>query len=806
MIRTMGMGLLVWAALHCGAVAEEAPVTLYYWGNELDLQAGEMLRDFERLHGGRIRVVAGQSASINKTDDPQRLLCAVAGGDPPDVVFFDRFAVGAWAAKDAFLCLQPFIDRDQRERPDDPFTLYADQFYEACWAEGNYDGRLYALPFDTDVRCLYYNKDIFDKYSDKLIAAGCVDPDDPSRVGPPRTWDQLEEAIKIITAWDASGKPLQLGFTPHSPYSNSWLYIYGWLNGGKFMSEDGRTCTLNSPEIVEALAFMTRLYDLMGGTEAVTAFEAGATGAEVDPFLAGKVAMKIDGDGYLQRISDLRRDLRFGVALAPSSEGNPQLGWSGGWSYVIPKGCKHPEEAWELIRYLGSARAYKIRMDARRQMVLGAGNTFIPNMSARRDITEWAMDHYVYSDPSIDEKFKEGMRVFVEEAMPTAKYRPVTPVGQILWNKQVWAMQSGIYKRFSPDPHENAKIALDSATADVQKELDRIYKPEPYPVLSWTPVLVTYILLVVVGFILVYRHFNRRMEARGYFRREFYAGYLFALPWFIGFIVFSGGPILFSLFMSFCHYDVFSPPKFVGLQNYVEMFTQEKLFYKSLWNTVYMALAVPLSMAVGLGIALLLNYEVKGMAVYRTFFYLPAIMPAVASSILWIWIFNPQQGLINTFLESIGIPGPGWLQNQYWSKPALIIMTLWGAGASMIVWLAGLKGIPEHLYEAAELDGAGRFRQFWSVTLPMLSPYILFNLIMGLIATFQIFTQAFIMTQGGPVDSTLFYVYELFNRAFRYMQMGYASAMAWVLFGIILVLTVIQLRLSKRWVHYESEG
>src|SRR5690606_35988378 len=192
----------------------------------------------------------------------------------------------------------------------------------------------------------------------------------------------------------------------------------------------------------------------------------------------------------------------------------------------------------------------------------------------------------------------------------------------------------------------------------------------------------------------------RRMEARGYFRREFYAGYLFALPWFIGFIVFSGGPILFSLFMSFCHYDVFSPPKFVGLQNYVEMFTQEKLFYKSLWNTVYMALAVPLSMAVGLGIALLLNYEVKGMAVYRTFFYLPAIMPAVASSILWIWIFNPQQGLINTFLESIGIPGPGWLQNQYWSKPALIIMTLWGAGASMLVWLAGLKGIPEHLYEA----------------------------------------------------------------------------------------------------------
>jgi len=193
------------------------------------------------------------------------------------------------------------------------------------------------------------------------------------------------------------------------------------------------------------------------------------------------------------------------------------------------------------------------------------------------------------------------------------------------------------------------------------------------------------------------------------------------------------------------------------------------------------------------------------MAVYRTFFYLPAIMPAVAASILWIWIFNPQQGILNALLAKAGIAGPAWLQNQYWSKPSLILMGLWGAGAGMIVWLAGLKGIPKHLYEAAEIDGAGRFRRFTSITLPMLSPYILFNLIMGIIGTFQIFTQAFIMTQGGPVDSTLFYAYLLFNNAFRYMKMGYASALAWVLFGIILTLTVIQLRLSKRWVHYESE-
>ena len=257
--------------------------------------------------------------------------------------------------------------------------------------------------------------------------------------------------------------------------------------------------------------------------------------------------------------------------------------------------------------------------------------------------------------------------------------------------------------------------------------------------------------------------------------------------------------------MSFCEYDVLSPPKFVGFDNYITMFTEDPTFGLSLWNTLYYALSVPLGMALSLAIAMLLNYEIKGMAVYRTFFYLPAIMPAVAASLLWIWIFNPEQGILNNLLAQIGIVGPKWLQNEYWSKPALIIMSLWGAGGGMIVWLAGLKGIPAHLYEAAELDGAGRFRQFINITLPMLSPYILFNMIMGIIGSFQVFTQAYIMTRGGPIDSTLFYAYALFNNAFKYMRMGYASALAWVLFAIVLTLTVLNLWLSKRWVHYESE-
>ncbi|MBN2309383.1 MAG: extracellular solute-binding protein [Candidatus Hydrogenedentes bacterium] len=800
----------------CARAAE--PVTLYYWGNEGDVLALDLIQDFESLHDGSdgrppIKIIMGQSASVNKTSDPQRLLCGIAGGDPPDVVWFDRFAVGEWAAKGAFMSLQPYLDRDLAERPDDPFTLRAEQFYTPCWDEACYGDEVYAIPTTTDNRAMFYNLDSFERHAEELIAAGCVDPDDATKPGPPQTWDQLKAATEILTEYDDDGKLVRVGFIPN--YGNSWLYIYGWLNGGKFMSDDGRTCLLDSDEIVDALVFMTEVYDIMGGAAAVNAFQTSQEGGDLDPFLSDKVAMRIDGDGYLWHIANYRRDMQFGVCLAPAPPQGRRLGWCGGWALVIPAGAEHPDEAWEFIKYMVSRRAERIKSDANLQNQRAQGYTWIPGIHARKDLTEWILDKYFYSDPTVAENLKVAKRTFVD-AMPFSKYRPVTPVGQKLWNEQVRAMENGIYKKFDKtDIRANAREACRRAAAEVQRELDAIFDPREYPQLSWKPIVVTYIGILLMAVAFGYWYFNRKMHATGYFRREFYAGYLFASPWFLGFAVFGGGPIVFSLFMSFCRYDVLSAPEFVAFDNYIEMLFGDPLFYKSLWNTVFMVIGLPLGMAVGLGIAMLLSYEIKGMAVYRTFFYLPAIMPAVAASILWIWIFNPQEGILNSLLDTLGLTGPltalfrvdelAWLQNEYLSKPALILMGLWGAGGSMIIWLAGLKGIPKHLYEAAELDGAGRFRKFWNVTLPMLSPYILLNLIMGLIGTFQIFTQAYIMTQGGPVDSTLFYAYALFNNAFRYMKMGYASAMAWVLFAIVLVLTIIQLQLSKRWVYYETE-
>ncbi len=796
---------LLLCSLLCGA-EEPDTVTLYYWGAHLAIQ--DALTEFERLHDGsggtpRIKVISGQSAEVAVGEDSQRLLCSIAGGDPADVVVFARHAVGEWASRGAFVPLQPLIERDLRERPSDPFLIRRKDFWEPCWEEASYEGQLYALPTDTDNRALYYNQDLLDRKAQELIAAGCVDPQDPGKAGPPRTWAQLRAAAEILTEYDAAGRLVRVGFIPN--YGNSWLYLYGWLNGGEYLSPDGQTCTLDSPEIVEALVYMTEIYEALGGAQAVYAFQSTLQTGDLDPFLSDKVAMKIDGNWFLPLIANHRPDMRFGVALPPAPEGKPQFGWCGGWSYVIPSGCDHPEEAWELCKYLVSPRANRIRLEAELRIARGQGTVFIPSFHARRDITQWQMEELIFNDPNTSPRFKQSARVFVD-SLPESRFRPVTPVGQLLWNEHIRAMEAGIYLQFDPaDVRRNAQLALSNSASIVQRELDRIYKPVELPILRWPPIVASYALLLAVAFACMVVYFGRRRRERGYFRQEFRAGYAFAAPWFIGFAVFGGGPLVFSIFMSFCSYDVFSPPQFVGFANYREMVAGDPLFYKSLWNTLFMALAIPSGMAVSLGMALLLSHEVKGMPVYRTFFYLPAIMPAVAASLLWIWILNPEQGVLNALLERMGIPGPMWLNSQAWSKPALILMMLWSAGGGMIVWLAGIKGIPKHLYEAAEIDGAGRFSRLWNVTIPMLTPYIFFNLIMGLIGTFQMFTQAYVMTQGGPVDSTLFYVYHLFNNAFRYMRMGYASALAWVLFGIVLILTVTQVRLARRWVHYEHE-
>lgn len=284
---------------------------------------------------------------------------------------------------------------------------------------------------------------------------------------------------------------------------------------------------------------------------------------------------------------------------------------------------------------------------------------------------------------------------------------------------------------------------------------------------------------------------------------------LFISPWILGFLVFQLFPIIASAVYSFCDYNVIQPAKFVGLANYERMFFKDKLFYTSLYNTLYFAiLSVPISIVTSVIVAMLLNAKIRGLAFFRTVFYMPTIMPAVASTMLWLWILNPAGGILNNMLSAIGIQGPGWFGDPRWSKPALIFISIWTAGQFMVIFLAGLQDVPEQLYESARLDGAGWWRSTFKITLPMISPVIFFNLIMGIIGAFQYFTQAYVinpMDLGRPLNSTLFYSLYLYQKAFVYGKMGYSSAMAWILFIIVFATTMLVMRASKKWVFYSGE-
>lgn len=279
---------------------------------------------------------------------------------------------------------------------------------------------------------------------------------------------------------------------------------------------------------------------------------------------------------------------------------------------------------------------------------------------------------------------------------------------------------------------------------------------------------------------------------------------MFVSPWLIGFTVFIFYPIIASLYYSLTRYVGVGTPKWIGFENYLSLIKDE-LFWISLYNTIYyLVFAVPIGFVIGLGLALIMNFKVREKSVYRTILYFPSILPIFAAAFIWLWMFNPQLGIINALLDKIGIQGPGWIGSPDWSKPSIILMAQWGAGGSAIIFLASLQDVPRELYEAAELDGAGQWYKFRHITLPTISPVILFHIIMAVVFAFQLFDAPYIMTGGGPANSTLFYTLYLYRNAFQYSKMGYASAMAWILFILNLGIAIFIFKTSLRWVYYRG--
>ena len=773
-----------------------AKTKLIVWGLQsgketkaLDAQVAEFEKRNPDIDVALLSMGAG---SMN----PQKLMTAIVGGVPPDVINQDRFTIGDWASRDTFRPLDDFLAQDKNS----PSGVHAADYYSAAWQEAEYQGSVYAIPSGIDNRMLFYNRKV-------LREAGLKEP--------PKTWEELLEVSKKLTKRRKDGSYDRIGFIPN--YGNSWLYLYAWQNGGEFMSPDGKTCTLNGKNSVDALKFMTKVYDELGGYSNVSIFQSGFQSEEQDPFYTGKIGMVITGNWILNGIARYAPGLDFGVAPAPVPAarlrgegrfaGKPKyITWCGGYSLAIPKGAPHSEEAWRFIKWMNSLEAALLGNKIQKEYNESKGRPFVFSFTANQKINEALLREF----PPEGKNLFEGQKAFLD-MLPNGKFRPVTFVGQTLWDAHVRAFEQAAQHDKTPQK------AMDEQAHLVQQELNKAFARESLPPFPRTPIYICAALVLcafAVGFVQAQKQIGNSKAARS----EAISGYLMAAPWIIGFLLLTAGPILASLMLAFADYDVLHAPRYAGLSNFQTLFTDDReLLTKAFYNAAYLSvIGIPLGMSTGLGIAMLLNMNVRGMQWYRTAFYIPSIVPAIASAVLWSWILagDPSKGLLNALWQSTitewwGFTPPGWFSVAEWAKPGLIIQGLWGAGGGMILWLAGLQGVPASLYEAARIDGARGWAQFRNVTLPIISPYIFFQLIMGTIGALQEFDRVYVLGGGsgsaGPLDSLLVPVLYLFNNAFRYFKMGYASAIAWIIFVVILILTLIQLFAQKYWVHYEAE-
>lgn len=801
--------LVLWTLVETSGRASDGRREIIAWGlTYLGEDIHTLVHQFEKENPD-YKVIISASAERDTTSDAQRLLSAVAGGVPPDVVFFNRSATGEWASRNALSDLTPLLES---QSADDAYRIRLDELYPWALAEASYQApgaaqaSIFGIPLTADIRVLYLN-------AQALRDAGLVDAN--GNPLPPRTWEELREYAKKLTIYRTPGEQAsgiaRLGFAPGlaAGFGNSFLYLWGWQAGGSLLSPDGLRVTFDTPEIVRALRFLVDLHDDVGGAAQVAAFQQNTAGLEMDPFLRGAMAMRIDNDWFMRvMIALFKPDMDFIVAPAPLpadrfAAGEKPLTWAGGFSLVIPETSKNKQGAFRLIQYITSERGTRLLERGKRERAEAEGRLYLPEGLANRVVYEKLVQESVFDNPRMPQPFKHAYEV-LRELMLTTRFRPVTPVGQLLWNQQRRAIEDAIRHRYDEDAKrlglDPVQLALQRAAEPVQRQLDDVLRPPTGRVVRWWPWFVGYLILITALLLLIVIAGRNR---RAYRKSEVAAAMMFASPWIIGMILLVGGPIVFSIVLAFTRYDVLSPARYTGLENFRDLLA-DPIFYKSIANTAFMLIRVPLGMLVGLGIAMLLDRAIRGIGFYRTAMFMPAIVPMVAASLLWMWIFNPTIGPINGVLGAIRLPQPLWLSDPNWSKPALIIMSLWTAGASMIIWLAGLQSIPPQLYEAASIDGAGPWRRFWNITIPMLSPYILFNAIVGVIATMQIFGEAYIMTPDGrPADSTMVYAYHLFKQAFQYFRMGYASALAWILFVMVLALTILQLWAGRKWVHYE---
>jgi ABC-type sugar transport system permease subunit/ABC-type glycerol-3-phosphate transport system substrate-binding protein len=733
-------------------------VHVKYWekwtGNEMDAM-GALVDDFNRSQQ-RIFVDYLTVSAVN-----QKTLVAIAGGNPPDLA-------GVWP--------QDVVDyaNKQAAMPLDDFArgTVVDQarYLPLYWDMGVVDQRLYGVISVPAVTGLHWNKRLFRE-------AGL----DPER--PPKTIAELDEYAKRLTRVE-DGRIVQMGFLHSEP--PWWPFFWGYFFGGKLWDGQDRML-LESPENVRAFEWV-QSYAKFYGVPALQSLSAGFGNfsSPQDPFMSGKLAMQLQGVWMSNYIDTYSPGMEWGAAPFPVlHEGDPPVTFVDADMFVIPRGSRHPREAFEFIRFVSETR------NMEKLCLLQQKNS--PLLEVSEDFFRRHKNPYI--------------RMFQSLAgSPRAAGMPQMPIwiefrAEMLSQFQkMWLLQA------SP------RDALHDTQVRMQKSLTRVRERERVPpskALDYAPFALIGLLLgaLVAAGLREQRQNKLPAEQRRSPRSNvsLAKGLFFFSPWGVGLLLFTAYPVMASAVYSLCDYSVLTVPRFIGLGNYQELL-QDEVFFIALRNTLLYALfSLPLTLVSSFSIALLLDTNVRGSNLYRTLVFLPSLTPVVASSMVWLWILNAQYGVLNDLLARVSFgwikPVP-WLADPNTALPSMILMSVWGVGQTVVILLAAMRDVPTAIYEAADIDGASAWQKVWNITVPLISPVLYFNAIIGVIASLQLFAQPFIMTNGGPARATLSYSMRMYENAFIFLRMGYAAAMAWILFVIILGLTLLAVRVGKTRVHY----
>jgi multiple sugar transport system permease protein len=746
--------------------AGDVQLTVLHWGekNE-DAIVQQLCRDFTSLpenEGIRIlRTNLGQAAQVNT-----KLQTMFAAGDPPDVFYLGYEKAADIAVKDLVVDLDELIAQDKAAGVP---TVDLDDYFPSVLRCFRYDkenkrvgeGRLIALAKDFTGVGFYYNKDLFRR-------AGVPFP--PSDDW---TWDQFITSARAIAKLpDCYGADFVTW--------ESMVRIFLWTHGYDFTDDNWKTYKFEDPEVIATLEKLRVWFHEEKRTlvSAKTQLE-----TLLEPFLAGNVGMAGPFGRWKCPTYRLISKFDWDFAPLPHAEGKPPRNgiFTTGWA--IAKSSPHRDEAWRFIKYLNSPRG---------QALMSSGGLAIPPLKS------------VAFSPSFCDPGQKPANC--QAFLAAAQYaEPIDWPSEPRYLHQLRVRLEDVYKLGKPIAPQLARVSAEWQKND--ELLRREYPPMPWrSIYLWISIPVLVIVLIAGAIWWIRR-------PRGLALGEELAGNLMVSPWVIGFMAFTAFPIVLSLLLAFSKWSGMSTLEHahaLGFDNFRTLFQLDTSFHKALKITLwYTLLAVPTSQLAALFAAMLMNHEFKSIGVHRAVWYLPSVLAGVGMAVMWKWVFNHEHGLLKTVIDPLlptGWHTPAWFEKdaETWGVPAFAIVNLWAIGGTMMIYLAGLKGIPKDMYEAAEIDGAVGWRKFFAVTLPMLSPVILFNVIMAVIASFQVFTQAWVMTAGGPGDATRFYVVYLYNQAFDFHDMGYASAMAWLLLLIILALTLILMKTSKRFVYYEA--